>query len=172
MRRESANTLPPQTISPLGQRLRFTILGLQRSGNRMLTDLLREVSLTPSQAEIITILAEHETLTLRQLGQLLVCEVGSPSRAIDLLVNRGLVLRETSSRDRRSINLTLTEHARTLLPTIRAADHALETWFNDCLTSDEQHTLTTLLNRLTVDPSLRHALDQRFPPSAEAADPA
>ena len=56
--------------SPL-QELRYLILAVQREGNRWLSEMLRAADLTPAQAEVISILADREPLTLSGLGKLL-----------------------------------------------------------------------------------------------------
>ena len=85
--------------------LRHLILVTQREGNRWLGDALRPIGLTPSQAEILTVLAERDKLTLVELGRSIVCETGSPSRLVDHLVRRGLVERQPGTTDRRVVHL-------------------------------------------------------------------
>lgn len=97
------------TMRPAEQ-LRYLILAIQREGNRLLAADLRPLGLTPSQAEVVRVLADHAPLTLQGLGELLVCETGgSPSRLVDRMVAAGLVQRETDAVDRRGVTLTLTE---------------------------------------------------------------
>jgi MarR family transcriptional regulator, organic hydroperoxide resistance regulator len=92
------------------EQLRYLILAVQREGNRLLAAELRPLGLTPSQAEVVRVLADHAPLTLQGLGELLVCETGgSPSRLVDRLVAMGLVQREADAGDRRWVTLTLTE---------------------------------------------------------------
>ena len=91
------------------EQIRYLILAAQRGGNRQLASALRPLGLTPSQAEVLRLLADQLPLTLTGLGELLVCESGTnPSRLIDRLVTAGLVERVESSRDRRHVELTLT----------------------------------------------------------------
>jgi len=91
------------------EELRYLILALQREGNRLLAAGLRELKLTPSQAETLRVLADHQPLSLSGLGELLVCETGdNPSRLVDRLVKVGLVRREVDPDDRRHVTLTLT----------------------------------------------------------------
>ncbi|WP_462410081.1 MarR family winged helix-turn-helix transcriptional regulator [Neobacillus sp. Marseille-QA0830] len=88
--------------------IRFLILAAQREGERMLQVLTRSIGITPSQAEVLHILERHEPLSLKELGSLLICETGSPSRLVNTLVERGLVTRKESSQDRRYVTLHLT----------------------------------------------------------------
>lgn len=91
------------------EELRYLILAAQREGNRRLSQALRPLGVTPSQAEVLRLLAERQPLTLSGLGELLICESGtSPSRLVDRLVTAGLVRRVEAKSDRRQVELTLT----------------------------------------------------------------
>ena len=90
--------------------LRYLILAAQREGNRQLSLALSSLNLTSSQAEAIRVLEEFGPLSLRNLGELLICESGNnPSRLVDRLVVAGLVQRDASSHDRRQVTLSLTK---------------------------------------------------------------
>src|SRR6266496_116610 len=67
----------------LAEEFRYLVLTAQREGNRILTEALRPLDLTPSQAEVLRVLQEHQPLSLIALGELLVCESGSPSRLVE-----------------------------------------------------------------------------------------
>jgi DNA-binding MarR family transcriptional regulator len=91
----------------------YLILAAQREGNRMMSAALRPLGVTPSQAEVLQVLAERQPLTLTGLGELLVCESGTnPSRLVDRLVAAGLVQRAESAQDRRQVELSLTPAGR------------------------------------------------------------
>jgi DNA-binding MarR family transcriptional regulator len=108
------------------ERIRYLILAAQREGNRQLTQGLRLIDLTPSQAEAIRILGDHGPLSLSGLGELLVCETGTnPSRLVNRLVAAGLVAREASQEDRRQITLSLTSEGRRSYDTVRDVEEQL-----------------------------------------------
>jgi DNA-binding MarR family transcriptional regulator len=91
------------------EELRYLILAAQREGNRMLAQALKPLGVTPSQAEVLSLLRSRQPLSLNGLGDLLVCESGSsPSRLVDRLVAAGLVMRQVDDVDRRHIRLSLT----------------------------------------------------------------
>jgi len=90
------------------EELRYLILAAQREGSRSLTEALRPLGLTSSQAEVLRVLAEHQPLSLVELGQRLVCEMGSPSRLVSRLTDVGLVQQRRSETDERKVTLTLT----------------------------------------------------------------
>lgn len=101
------------------EEIRYLILAAQREGNRQLAQALRPLGLTPSQAEVLRLLADHQPLTLTGLGELLVCESGTnPSRLVGRLVTAGLIRRAESSRDRRLVDLTLTPAGQRLAAAI------------------------------------------------------
>jgi DNA-binding MarR family transcriptional regulator len=96
------------------EELRFLILGAQREGIRLLAAQLSPLGLTPSQAEVIRCLSDYGPMSLRALGELLVCESGSPSRLVDALVGREIVERREDPVDRRQVTLELTRTGRGL----------------------------------------------------------
>lgn len=108
------------------EELRYLILAIQREGNRRLAADLRPLGVTPSQAEVLRVLADHQPLTLLGLGELLVCETGgSPSRLVDRLVTAGLIQRQTNLADRRQVALTLTADGEGVASRIAAAERDL-----------------------------------------------
>ncbi len=119
------------------EELRYLILAVQREGNRMLAADLRPLGLTPSQAEVLRVLADFQPLTLSGLGELLVCEHGTnPSRLVDRLVSAGLVRRETHVDDRRQVNLSLTTAGKILTRRIIDVEEQLYRTL-DALTADQ-----------------------------------
>lgn len=108
------------------EELRYLILAIQREGNRLLAIELRPLDLTPSQAEVIRVLADNQPLTLVGLGERLVCETGTnPSRLVDRLVAAGLVNREPDPHDRRLVALTLTDHGAAAATSIAEVESRL-----------------------------------------------
>ena len=104
------------------EELRYLILAAQREGNRLFADALRPLHLTPSQAEVLRVLQEHEPLSLIALGDFLVCETGSPSRLVQGLVEDGMVERVPASTDKRMVTLTLTVMGRELAAKVGAIE--------------------------------------------------
>src|SRR3954465_9484225 len=105
------------------EELRYLVLAAQRDGNRALAALLRPLGVTPAQAEVIGVLAgAARPLTVSEVGELLVCEPGSPSRLVSSLVGAGLVARGAPERDGRAAALALTPAGDRLARRIRAAE--------------------------------------------------
>lgn len=107
------------------EELRYLVLAAQREGNRLFTEALRPLDLTSSQAEVLRVLQEHQPLSLIALGDLLVCENGSPSRLVNGLVEANLVKRLPSATNGRMVTLTLTETGEEMATRVRAVEAAL-----------------------------------------------
>ena len=91
------------------EEFRYLVLAAQREGARALTAALKPHDLTPSQAEAIAVLRDAKSpLTVREIGQRLVCEGGSPSRLMSTLASKGLVESTAGTADRRTTVLSLT----------------------------------------------------------------
>ena len=105
------------------EELRYLVLAAQRDGNRVLAALLRPLGLTPAQAEVLTVLVRAaRPLTLRELGELLVCEPGSPSRLVSALAEACHVARHPHPEDGRASALALTEQGKRAAERVRAVE--------------------------------------------------
>lgn len=151
---------------------RFTILALQRQAARELTALLSELDLTPSQAEVVGVVGMYGPLSVREVGDLLICESGSPSRLVQTLVTRGLLARAVSSTDRRASFLTLTREGRDVLERVEAVEGRYDAQVADRLAGVDVASLTRTLRAGVTDELLAGALDRRFPGSPPSTSPA
>jgi DNA-binding MarR family transcriptional regulator len=107
------------------EELRYLMLAVQREGNRTLTEALRPLDLTPSQAEVLRVLQEFQPLSLIALGDLLICETGSPSRLVNGMVEAGLIERVPSTTNRRMVILTLTEKGQKRAERVREVEQMM-----------------------------------------------
>lgn len=135
--------------------VRYLILGLQRKGNNQLGKALSVAEVSPSQAEVIGILARKGPLSLKELGRELVCETGdSPSRLVDRLVEKGLVSKARSPLDGRSLLLDLTNHgSRVNEDVIVPVEIALVSSITQSLSVAEMNELRRLLRKLATEVS-------------------
>jgi DNA-binding MarR family transcriptional regulator len=153
-----ARTVQERSLSEL----RHLILATQREGNRWLMDELRPVGLTPSQAEILAVLAEKDGLTLVELGRSIISETGSPSRLVDNLVRRGLVERRPGETDRRVVNLLLTETGLEMAHAVAEAETVLNDLICRQLPAAEQSRLSASLRKLLEGSRSADILARRF----------
>lgn len=140
------------------EELRYLVLAAQREGNRILADLLRPLGLTPSQAEVLRVLAQGEHLSLLELGERLVCEAGSPSRLVDGLVKAGHVDRVGSPDDRRRVELSLTATGRRAAGQVATVEQDLHALIEAVIPADTLETVTSTLWRLVADRPAGRAL--------------
>jgi len=161
---ETPNDAIEQEERPLAEsELRYLVLAAQREGNRALSRQLSALDLTPSQAEILMVLNDFGPLTLKNLGELIVCEAGSPSRIVDTLVGRMLVARMPSPTDRRAVLLELSRAGAAVVPSIRRIENDLDAEVARAFTAEETAVLTSALRRYLGFTSSGPVLERRFP---------
>jgi DNA-binding MarR family transcriptional regulator len=71
--------------------------------------------LTHLHVEILKVLIEEHTLRVAEIGKTLHVAKAQMTQLISKLVDLNLVTRQTDSRDRRAINITLTEHGKNFM---------------------------------------------------------
>jgi DNA-binding MarR family transcriptional regulator len=131
------------------EELRYLVLGAQREGARALTELLRPTGLTPAQAEVLAVVRDAERpLTVREIGERLVCEGGSPSRLVASVVDRGLLVRGERDGDRRAVELALTLEGAKAARAIHDAERDLHAWLAASLSEREIATAVKALRKL------------------------
>lgn len=143
------------------EELRFLILGAQREGNRVLTSLLASLDITPSQSEVLRILAEAGVLSLSALGRRLVCETGSPSRLVSTVVGRGWVRRQEDGRDRRQVTLALTPEGTEMEKAVRDAEAQLHGWIATRLSAAEVAGISRALAKMLKETAAGKAIEER-----------
>jgi DNA-binding MarR family transcriptional regulator len=143
------------------EELRYLVLAAQREGNRMLAQGLRPLGLTPSQAEVLCVLQEHQPLSLMGLGGLLVCETGSPSRLVRGLVEAGLVERTPSEADKRVVTLSLTHKGEEAASGIAEVETVLHDTISEAFDEDELSGTLAALRRLVAGRRAGEALARR-----------
>ncbi|MFH8249422.1 MarR family winged helix-turn-helix transcriptional regulator [Microbacterium sp. B2969] len=145
------------------EHLRYLILAAQREGNRQLTAALTRIDLTPAQSEALRIIADHGPLSLKELGDMLVCDSGTnPSRIVDRLVTADLVRRDADELDRRQIRLTVTARGADRSDEVRAIEEQLYDAIDDALDADGSELLVRSLQALAADSPAGIALNKRL----------
>lgn len=145
----------------LAEEIRYLILAAQREGNRQLAEALKPLGLTPSQAEVVRLVADHQPLTMKGLGGLLVCESGTnPSRLVDRLVTSGLIERNVDANDRRGVKLTLTAKGDVAAAHIAEIEEAMYIMI-DQRTKRSSEGLISSLCALVADRPAGDAIERR-----------
>ena len=131
------------------EELRYLVLGAQREGARALAELLRPTGLTPAQAEVLAVLRDADRpLTVREIGERLVCEGGSPSRLVGSVVAAGLLQRGERDGDRRAVELSLTRDGAKAARAVAEAERELHAWLSSSLSERELAAAANALRKL------------------------
>ncbi|HEX9036827.1 MAG TPA: MarR family transcriptional regulator [Ktedonobacterales bacterium] len=148
-------------MEPIAE-LRYLVLAAQRDGARLLAEALQPLGITPSQAEALRALEEWEPISLVELGLLLVCEQGSPSRLVAGLIAAGYVARAESPTDRRKVVLTLTPRGREVAARVRQVEVALHSAMSNLIAPQQLEALLPVLRALVSGRPAGDALARRM----------
>lgn len=145
------------------EELRYLILAAQREGNCLLGQALKQLGVTPSQAEVLRLLQQRGPLTLNGLGELLVCESGnSPSRLVDRLTSAGLIDRRVADNDRRHIELSLTAEGMRVATSIIDIEQNLYAMLDAAATGHDTNAVLGFLHHLVDAFPAGQALSRRM----------
>lgn len=148
------------------EELRYLVLAAQREGSRRLAEALAPLEVSPAQAEVLTVLAGSPgAVSIRELGELLVCETGSPSRLAGTVVSRGWAAAAPDDDDGRVTRLRLTPAGLALAAAVRE----VEAQFHDRLaatlqassSADALDDAVALLRAVVADGPAGRALARR-----------
>lgn len=104
--------------------LRYLVLAAQREGTRLFAARLKKLGTTPSQAEMLRVIQESDAISVKQLGERLICEGGNPSRLVAALIKRGLAEAAPAKSDRRMLAINLTAKGYELAEQIKIEEEA------------------------------------------------
>ena len=133
----------------------------QRELERRTNEVMRPLGLTGAQADAIAVLGQAGTLSLKELGELLIAEAGHPSRLVDRLVAAGLVERREADEDRRRIELTLSPKGQQLENQIEQARADLFDLARSLIGDRDIQPVLEFLRDLTEYSSFRELVDRR-----------
>ena len=145
------------------EEFRYLVLAAQREGNRALTAALKKHDLTTSQAEAIAVLRDAgRPLTVREVGERLVCEGGSPSRLMATLARKGLVQAGEGQDDRRTTPLSLTGKGVEAARDVARIEKDLYAVLASVVSERELHTVLPVLRRFVDQLPAGQALKSRI----------
>ncbi|WP_436845774.1 MarR family winged helix-turn-helix transcriptional regulator [Streptomyces tibetensis] len=104
----SMNT-PDDDWLRLDQQICFSLHAASRAFNGVYRQILKDLGLTYPQYLVMLVLWEHDELPVKKLGEHLRLDSGTLSPLLKRLEAAGLVRRERSARDERSVEVRLTE---------------------------------------------------------------
>jgi len=107
--------------------LRYLVKSTEKEGTALFAQLLKPLNITPNQSEVLLVLSQYEPLSLKEIGELLICERKSPSRLVQKLVDKGFIYKSQSLEDNRKSVLYLTKDGKKIIPEIRQAEKGFHT---------------------------------------------
>jgi DNA-binding MarR family transcriptional regulator len=143
-----APAVDPANLLRLDQQICFSLHAASRALNGVYRVLLKDLGLTYPQYLVLMVLWEHGELPVKELGSHLRLDSGTLSPLLKRLEAAGLVRRERSTRDERSVEVRLTEEGQALRR--RALDVPRRIASVTGLELDELRDLRTRLDRLTT----------------------
>ncbi|REE78645.1 DNA-binding MarR family transcriptional regulator [Paenibacillus taihuensis] len=143
------------------EKFRYLILAVQRHGNRLLNEALKEVGVTASQAEVIRVLEMKQPLSLKDLGQLLICETGSPSRLVERMIRDGHVAKMTHPDDSRFVLLQLTKQGKEAAEKVKFVEEQLYHHMQEMASEAELSEVNPILERFLRGSALHETMGLR-----------
>lgn len=130
----------------------LTMLSLTRFANAMkrweVTEL-RKIGSRPTRLDVMNALVAHGgTMSHSALTKWTFCSSHGLSAMIDTLVRNGLVTREPDLKDRRSVNLTLTDKGKNYLTNVTPHAKEMSQRLLSCLNDEEVETFYRLQRRI------------------------
>jgi MarR family transcriptional regulator, organic hydroperoxide resistance regulator len=131
----------------LDQQICFSLSAASRAFNGVYRVLLKDLGITYPQYLVLLVLWEHRQLPVKKLGEHLRLDSGTLSPLLKRLEAAGLVRRERSARDERSVEVRLTEEGTAMRERAEQVPRRIvaATGFD----ADEIRELRTRLDRLT-----------------------
>ena len=109
-----------------------------------------------SQKRILIILHENGGMTQRELTERIGIQPGSASEVIKKLESAGLIQRQNSSSDRRTVDITLTPEGRIQAEEAAAQRKQRHQEMFSCLSEEEKKSLLELSEKLNADWAVRY----------------
>ncbi|GAA3769132.1 MarR family winged helix-turn-helix transcriptional regulator [Streptomyces phyllanthi] len=138
----------PADLLRLDKQICFSLHAATRAFNGVYRVLLKDLGLTYPQYLVMMVLWEHGELPVKRLGEHLRLDSGTLSPLLKRLEAAGLVRRERSTRDERSVEVRLTEEGQALHERALEVPRRIATVTGFDL--DELRDLRSRLDRLTT----------------------
>jgi DNA-binding MarR family transcriptional regulator len=135
-------------INSLSRNPLFNLLRLGKRYGHVLEDRLQPLGLSRSQARVLTLLAENDGLTARDLLPCIAVEPASMTRLLQGLERAGLVERQPHPTDGRASLLSLTERGRAQQRRVVELMADLDRELSSVLSEKEEGELLRILSRL------------------------
>ena len=119
-----------------------------RQGRRYRHILLEPHGMNGWQCGYLTEIAAHPGMSQDQLAQILCLNKSNVARRVAALEDDGFVTRRPSERDKRVMELRLTDKAAAMLPYLYEIQEQWDSYLTQDMTQEEKELLTQLLARM------------------------
>ncbi|RKI29026.1 MarR family transcriptional regulator [bacterium 1xD8-6] len=109
-----------------GTKFRYVFRSVEKEALKKFASKLSPLNITPNQAEVLLVLADNEPLSLKEIGDLLICEQKSPSRLVQGLVEKGFIYKGKQATDGRYSVLYLTKEGKALVPKLQKIENCFD----------------------------------------------
>lgn len=144
-------------------KFRHTILAAQRSGHRVLAEMIKPLGLTPAWAEVLSVLKDQGPMSIRELSHFLICEADHPSRLIKRMETNGLLSRAQDPADKRAFKLSLTPKGEEAAKLVAEFEAGFDQWILQRLDNQALSDATRTLERLLQGTPEARSLKNRYP---------
>lgn len=147
MKQEDINTLKN---SPAARRVILSLLMTANQLNEEVAETLKPFGLSIPQFNVLRILRgqKGKPANLSTIQNKMVSKMSNTTRLVDKLITKGLVERITCEKNRRKVEITITDRGLELLAEIDPVVVISEETSTDNLSASEIETLTILLEKL------------------------
>lgn len=150
-------TEQPTASARLSDRLSFHLRLAHETAQQRFTVALSDIGLAPAHADVLALVGDHPGIKPSELADTLVRDRSSITAALHVLDQRGLIRRQTTTRDRRATLLHLTDAGQDALRTIAAIAAAHDSLLDRIVGEDDKLRFIEALRRI------RGALEQGGP---------
>ena len=130
----------------LKNQLCFPLYAASREVIKLYKPMLDELDLTYTQYIAMLLLWEHQTLTVKEIGDYLFLDSGTLTPLLKKLESKGMVDRLRSTKDERNLNVTITEAGKALREKALGIPYTMGSY--NPLTLDETVAMYRLLYKM------------------------
>ena len=135
-----------QSSLKLEDQICFPLYAASREIIKQYKPYLDEIDLTYTQYLTMMLLWEHDTMTVKEIGEILYLDSGTLTPLLKKLEGKGYLTRTRSTTDERNLNVALTEVGKSLRE--RAKDIPQKMAENLSLTDAEKAELSGILQKI------------------------
>jgi len=125
-----------------------TLTEILRQSRRYRRIMLEPLGLTPFHSSYLTEIDSQPGLSQDQLAQLLCLDKSNVARRVAAMEEEGFISRTPGARDKRVMELRLTQRAQEVLPPVREILNQWDDYLTEGMTEEERALLDALLTRL------------------------